>query len=133
MQRVARYSEFAWAPMSGLQIGATAWCFRDATGRAGVKAFFQQQVERLSETLTRIGFRCYPAKAGIYVLCESPSAINGRAVSSAEQAAVELLEQFDLAVVPWDASANQYLRFTSMYRDEDLAKLQELGNSLEVG
>jgi hypothetical protein len=47
------------------------------------------------------------------------------------------MDEFDIAVVPWDPEPNHYLRFTSMYRPEDLEKLAALdkvieGKSLEL-
>jgi hypothetical protein len=70
--------------------------------------------------------------AGIYVLCRLPQSIAGKHVANAEEAAVMLLDDFDLAVVPWEQGPNHYLRFTSMYRPEDLQRLQELGDTLLI-
>lgn len=123
MQAIRTYSEFAWSPMSGLQIGATIWCLEDTAGRRRTRDFFARQMARLRETLVALGFEPYPAPAGIYLLCRVPDKIGGKAVASAEQAATIMMDEFDIAVVPWDVPPNGYLRFSSLYREEDLEKL----------
>lgn len=132
IRKIATYAEFAWSPMSALQIEATTWCFRDVEGRARIKAFFQSQLVALSEVLLDVGFEPYPVPAGIYALCKIPRSIAGKAVSNAEEAAIILMDEFDLAVVPWDPQPNSYLRFTSMYRPDDLEKLRNLGDALRI-
>jgi hypothetical protein len=42
------------------------------------------------------------------------------------------MDEFDLAVVPWDPAPNHYLRFTSMYQPEDLERLRGLAEKLQV-
>jgi len=133
MQQISTYAEFAWAPMSGLQIGATSWCFRDVEGRARIRAFFRDQLAALRDVLLELGFEPYPIAGGIYALTKVPASIGGRKVASAEEAAVILMDEFDLAVVPWDPAPRHYLRFTSMYRPEDLDYLRSLVGKLEVG
>ena len=132
MTKIATYAEFAWSPMSALQIEATTWCFRDVEGRARIKAYFQSQLDALNTVLLDVGFEPYPIPAGIYALCKIPRVIAGNAVSTAEEAAMILMDDFDLAVVPWDPLPNNYLRFTSMYRPEDLEKLRNLGDALRL-
>lgn len=132
IKEIATYSEFAWSPMSAMQIQATTWCMQDAEGRAKIKASFLAQLTQLRQTLLNIGFEPYAVPAGIYVLCKLPHTIAGASVTSAEEAAVMLLDDFDLAVVPWEQDRNHYLRFTSMYCTEDLQRLQDLGESLRI-
>ena len=132
MHKIATYAEFAWSPKSALKIQATTWCLRDVGGRAEIKAFFQAQLRALRQVLLDIGFEPYPIPAGIYVLCRLPHSIAGRNVSTAEEAAVILMDEFDLAVVPWDPAPNHYLRFTSMYQPEDLERLLGLAEKLQV-
>ena len=132
MQKIATYAEFAWSPESALKIRATSWCLLDVDGRAKIRAFFETQLKALLEVLSDIGFEPYPAPAGIYALCRLPRVIAGRTVSTAEEAAVMLMDEFDLAVVPWDPAPNHYLRFTSMYQPEDLERLQGLAGKLQV-
>ena len=112
--------------MSGLQIGATSWCFRDVEGRARIRAFFRDQLTALRDALVALGFEPYPIAGGIYALTKVPASIAGRKVASAEEAAVILMDEYDLAVVPWDPAPRHYLRFTSMYRPEDLDLLARL-------
>ena len=132
VQKIATYAEFAWAPMSGLQIGATAWCFRDAEGRAGIREFFDRQLSNLRAVLAQLGFELYPTRGGIYALCKSPSHIAGQTTATAGEAAMLLMDEFDLAVVPFEQGDNHYLRFTSMYSDEDLEYLSGLGERLAI-
>ncbi len=132
MQKIATYSELAWAPMSALEIQATSWCFRDVAGRAQIKAFFETQLDALRETLLAIGFEPYPVPGGIYVLCKVPRSIAGKTLLSAGEAALMLMDEFDLAVVPFESPTHHYLRFTSMYRPEDLARLHGLAADLRL-
>jgi aspartate/methionine/tyrosine aminotransferase len=132
MDKIVTYSEFAWAPMSALEIQATTWCLRDAAGRARINATFKSHLDSLRKTLIETGFEPYPVPAGIYVLCRVPNTIAGISVTTAEEAAIILMDDFDLAVVPWEQEPNHYLRFTSMYRPEDLQRLQSLGSKLKI-
>jgi LL-diaminopimelate aminotransferase len=132
IKKIATYSEFAWSPMSALQIQATSWCLHDSAGRSEIKRTFLARLKELRSTLQHIGFEPYAVPAGIYVLCKLPRSIAGRPVTTAEEAAVRLMDEFDLAVVPWEQGANHYLRFTSMYCDEDLQRLQKIGESLRI-
>ena len=132
MKKIATYSEFAWAPMSAMEVQATTWCMHDTSGRSEIKSSFQARLESLRKTLGDIGFEPYPVPAGIYALCRVPGSIAGKKVTTAEQAAVMLLDDFDLAVVPWARETDQYLRFTSMYCPEDLEQLQALGARLQI-
>ena len=132
MRKISTYAEFAWSPKSALKIQATTWCFRDVGGRAKIKSFFQAQLKVLHQVLIDIGFEPYPVPAGIYALCRLPRSIGGRTVTTAEEAAVILMDEFDLAVVPWDPAPNHYLRFTSMYQPEDLERLRGLTEKLQV-
>ena len=102
MQAIRNYSEFAWSPMSGLQIGATIRCLEDVEGRRRIRDFFATQLTRLRQTLISLGFEPYPTPAGIYLLCRLPAEVGGRTVESAEQAASIMMDEFDIAVVPWD-------------------------------
>ena len=132
MQEISTYSEFAWSPPSKLQLSATTMCLRDAGRFRELRRFFPAQLETLQTVLTRLGFRPYTTTAGVYALSAVPSSIAGRAVSSAEEAALVLMDRFDLAVVPWDTAEQHYLRFSSLYRPEDIARLEGLGNDLQL-
>lgn len=123
MREIAVYSEFAWAPMSALQVQATTWCLNDKAGRESIRNFYRQQLDELRNALVRIGFFPYPTPSGIYALCRVPKSIGGVKVSNAADAANVLLERFAVAVVPFDVSGNSYLRFCSMFLDKDLERL----------
>lgn len=132
MQRVSTYSEYAWSPLSKLQLKATTMCLQDGARLRELRGFFPAQLEKLRETLSSIGFEPYPAKAGVYTLCRVPSGIAGKLVNSAEEAANRLMREFDLAVFPLDTPRHGYLRFSSLYRGEDLERLSNLGGRLQV-
>jgi aspartate/methionine/tyrosine aminotransferase len=128
--RIAAFSEFASAPPSALQMQATTRCLDDVAGRAQKREFFSNRLLALRHALIDVGFEPFPAPSGLYTLCRSPSYIAGKPVATAEDAAVRLLDEFGLAVVPWDAGPDNYLRFTALYRPEDLERLAALSDRL---
>lgn len=132
ISEIATYSEFAWAPMSALQIRATTWCLRDTGGRRSIRDFYANQLAGLRDTLTAAGFDPYPTPSGIYALCKVPAEMAGRPIGSAAEAANILLDEFDIAVVPWDVSGMRYLRFCSMYMQEDLQRLADAAERLQI-
>ena len=133
MHAVTTYSEFAWSPLSVLQLEATTLCLRDSERLRVLRNFFPAQLQALRDTLTALGFAPFPASAGVYAICPAPKRINGRAVGSAAEAAALLMEEFDLAVVPWDTPRHGYLRFTSLYQPEELDRLADLRGRLQLG
>lgn len=132
IEGIANYSEFAWAPMSVLQMQATVWCLQNDAGRHEIRDFYASQLAELTATLIDVGFQPFPTPSGIYALCRLPKRMAGREIGSAEQAANILMDEFDIAVVPWDLESNRYLRFCSMYMPEDLQRLREAAERLEV-
>lgn len=132
MQPIATYSEFAWSPMSALQTQVTTRCLGDGQGRHRIRDFYAKQLAGLREVLLDLGFLPYPTPSGIYALCSLPSRIAGTAVSSAQEAAAILLDDFEIAIMPWDVPGNSYLRFCSMYSDDDLQKLAGLKRRLRL-
>jgi len=133
MRNVSTYSEFAWSPLSLLQLKATTLCLRDADRLIELREYFPVQLEQLRRTLQDIGFDPYPAPTGIYVICPTPQHIGGVNVSTASEAAALLMDNFDLAVVPWDTESQSYLRFSSLYLPADLERLARLGERLHLG
>ncbi len=133
MQAIATYSEFAWSPMSTLQTRATTWCLGDASGRHRIRDFYAQQLGGLRDILVDLGFQPYPTPSGMYALCRLPTHIAGRAVGSAQEAAAVLLDDFAVAVMPYDVPGNNYLRFCSLYSDQDLETLAGLKDRLRLG
>jgi LL-diaminopimelate aminotransferase len=123
IREIANYSEFAWAPMSAMQMGATTLCLRDVAGRKSIRDFYRHQLSVLRDALAQLGFDVYPTPSGIYVLCEVPGSIGGKHVSSASEAAAVLLDDFSIAVVPFDVPGNHYLRFCTMFQPEDMQRL----------
>jgi aminotransferase len=132
VDEISNYSEYAWSPPSALQMQATTRCLGDAAGRAQMRDFFARQLQGLRETLLDVGFEPFPTPGGIYVLCKSPAQLAGQPVDSAEEMAVRLMDEYDLAVVPWDVGQDSYLRFTALYRPEDLERLAALAERLRL-
>lgn len=132
MQSIATYSEFAWSPPSKLQLKATTMCLQNSARMNELREFFPAQLNRLRQVLTDIGFTPYPTPAGVYSLCGVPSHIGGEPVASAAEAASCLMDEFDLAVVPWDTPQHSYLRFSSSYHIEDLERLSSLRDRLQL-
>jgi len=132
MHGISTYSEFAWSPLSVLQLKTTALCLRDADRLQSLREFFPNQLQQLRATLKNLGFEPYPSPSGVYAICPTPAQIGGRPVASAAQAAERLMDEFDLAVVPWDTPRHSYLRFASMYQPEDLERLADLRDRLQL-
>lgn len=132
MQSVSTYSEFAWSPPSQLQLKATTMCLQDAAHLRELRAFFPAQLAQLHDVLGDIGFQTYATPAGVYALSAVPSRIAGKTVQSAEEAATYLMDEFDLAVVPWDTALQSYLRFSSLYHPEHLERLADLRDKLQL-
>ncbi len=130
MAEVRECSEFAWSPLSELQVRLGRLCLEDERHVERVRGALRQRIVRLSDALVALGFVCYPVQGGIYVLCRAPSAIGGRSVTNAADAAELLLSQYGLAVVPWDVPPHAYLRFSALYLPEDLEQLRALGEKL---
>jgi aspartate/methionine/tyrosine aminotransferase len=124
------YTEFASSPLSALQIRATTWALDDELGQAQRREFVERRLTALRSVLTETGFAPYAAHGGLYVLCATPARIAGRRVESATEAAARLLDEFDLAVVPWSIGPDSYLRFSALYRDEALPRLAALSGRL---
>lgn len=133
MASVSTYSEFAWSPLSLLSLRATTLCLQDAARLAELRAFFPAQLEALRHTLTDLGFEPFPAPSGVYAICPTPAHIGGTAVTSGAEAAARLMDDFDLAVVPWDSGRHSYLRFSSLYQPVDLERLAGLKTALQLG
>jgi hypothetical protein len=97
-----------------------------------VKDFYAKRIEALRATIVDLGFQPYPTPAGMYVLCSLPTSIAGTEVAGAQQAADMLLDKFGLAVAAFEMAPHAYLRFSSLYREDDLESLAKLGQRLEI-
>ncbi|MFV2072828.1 MAG: pyridoxal phosphate-dependent aminotransferase [Thermoanaerobaculales bacterium] len=120
-------SEFVWSNQSRLHLEVAIYCLGDHDHLAATREIFRDRVRRLEQTLTALGFEVLHPKSGMYIVCRVPSAIGGRQVSGAGAAAKVLLEEHDLAVVPWEVEPHEYLRFSAQYSEKDLEGLAALG------
>ena len=132
IEELREYSDFAWAPLSSLHLELARHCVVDEPLLDHVRDFYAQRIEALRATIGDLGFRPYPTPAGLYVLCILPTSIDGTQVTGAQQAADILLDQFGLAVAAWEVASHSYLRFSSLYREQDLESLAKLGERLEI-
>ena len=132
IEELREYSDFAWAPLSSLQLELARHCVVDEPLLDHVRDFYAQRIEALRATIGDLGFQCYPTPAGMYVLCSLPTSIASTPVTGAQQAADILLDQFGLAVAAWEVASHAYLRFSALYREEDLESLAKLGERLEI-
>jgi aspartate/methionine/tyrosine aminotransferase len=128
LARVREYSEFVWSPMSSLQVRVARLCLEDAQHIRTVRDATQERLARLREVLEALGFEVFPARAGMYLLCPVPSAIGGRSVKDAAEAAELFLAQYGVAVMPWEVPPHRYLRFSGMYLADELEALRQLGD-----
>lgn len=129
---MSTYSEYAWSPLSRLQLAVTARCLRDCDRINRYREYLPQQLQTLRLALEEIGFRPYEANAGTYLVCDVPKHIADSAVSSAQDAAELLMDRFDIAVVPLGTEGRSFLRFSALYRPQDLEQLVELRTKLAI-
>ncbi|MGB3563307.1 MAG: pyridoxal phosphate-dependent aminotransferase [Thermoanaerobaculia bacterium] len=132
IEELKEYSDFAWSPLSSLHLQLARRCLDDEALFDAVRDFFAQRIEALRAVIGNLGFQPYPTPAGMYVLCKLPTSIAGTPVTGAQQAADILLDQFGLAVAAFEMAPHAYLRFSSLYRDEDLESLAKLSERLEI-
>lgn len=131
-EEIRHYTDFAWSPPSSLQMRATMQSFQKLDEITEIRQYFEARLERLRETLIELGFEPYPTPGGMYLICRSPAWVAGISTPTAQAAADVLLDEFDLAVVAWDKPPHGYLRFSSLYSEEDLQALAAMGDRLEV-
>lgn len=132
LEAIATYSEYAWSPLSKLQLAGTAKCLEDTERLRRIREIVPARLDALRDVLTDLGFRPYEAHAGTYLVCDVPESIAGRAAGSAAEAARRLMDEFDMAVVPLGGDGHSYLRFTALYRPRDLERLAGLGAALGI-
>ncbi len=132
MESISTYSEFAWTPLSRLQLEITALGMRDEGRSEDLRRYFPDRIRDLSAALAALGFEPRPTRAGVYVLCAVPKSIDGLATVSAADAAERLIDEFDLAVVPLDTPQGTYLRFSALYQPADLQGLAGLQGKLQL-
>jgi len=127
MAELREFSEFAWSDQSSLHIRVATTCLDDGDRFHGMRRIYGDRVSRLYETLVELGFEPFPASSGMYIVCRVPKAIGDRSTADAGQAAVALLEEYGVAVVPWEIEPHSYLRFSARYATGDLEALRRFG------
>jgi aspartate/methionine/tyrosine aminotransferase len=127
--QVRDYSEFAWTPMSALQVEIARICLEDDGHVAAFASATRDRIRRLRETVVKLGFEPYEGQAGMYLLCRAPGSVGGRPVDGALEAAGMLLDRFGIAVMPWETPPNRYVRFSGMYTPDELGALDRLAES----
>jgi aspartate/methionine/tyrosine aminotransferase len=132
MEQMSTYSEYAWSPLSCLQLAATAKCLEDRERIDWFVSHIPQQMRSLKEVLEDAGFVAHDANSGTYILCDAPTSIAGQAVSSAQAAAKLLMDDFDIAVVPLGTDEKSFLRFSAQYRPQDLERLTAMRTDLRI-
>lgn len=132
LHSMSTYSEYAWSPLSRLQLLATAICLRDVDRIRRIREHVPGQLAALQAVLDDIGFKTYTSHSGSYLICDVPESIAGETVTSAQHAVRYLMDKFDIAVVPLGTDDHSYLRFSALYRSHDLERLAELGPKLRV-
>jgi aspartate/methionine/tyrosine aminotransferase len=131
LRSMATYSEYAWSPLSRLQLLATSKCLQDSDRIARFRDYLPKQLQSLQTALDGIGLRTYTSDSGTYLICSAPKFVAGKAMPSAQSAAKYLMEEFDIAVVPLGNDDHSYLRFSALYRPHDLERLAALGSKLQ--
>lgn len=129
---MSTYSEYAWSPLSRLQLSATARCLQDRDRIDRYREYLPKQLQALKRVLEDIGFRPYQAHSGTYLVCDVPESIAATAVSSAQGAAKLLMDNFDIAAVPLGTQEHSFLRFSALYRPQDLEQLVGLRTKLAI-
>ncbi|MCP4592880.1 MAG: pyridoxal phosphate-dependent aminotransferase [bacterium] len=132
IREIRRNSEYRWAPLSSLTVRIGRCCARDWGYLCRLRAELAHRVARLRVVLEGIGFRPFPTRAGMHVLCDTPSALNGAWLGGAHEAGEVLLDEWNLATVTWEETDAGYLRFSALYSDRDLEALEDLRGRLSL-
>lgn len=132
LEEMSTYSEYAWSPLSCLQLAATARCLQDRERIERIVSYLPRQIQSLKLALEDAGFVAHEANSGTYIICDTPKSIAGKAVSSAQTAARLLMDEFDIAVVPLGSDRQSFLRFSAQYRPQDLERFTALRSELQI-
>ena len=133
IDRIRQYSDFAWAPLSALHLQVATRAFEEEGYLAEVRELYRGRIQQLRTQLADLGFAPYPSPSGMFVLADAPASIDGQRVDTAQEAADLLLDRFGLAIAAYDIGSNHYLRFSSLYEEDDLAALTELQGEMVLG
>jgi len=132
IQPMAVFKEYSSSPLSRLQLAATAECLTDEGRIQQFRDHLPNQLGALQYVLNDIGFKTFGADSGTYLLCEVPKSIADNPITTAQSAAKLLMDTFDIAVVPLGTEGRAYLRFSGLYRPNDLERLATLGPKLLI-
>lgn len=132
VEKIRRYSDFAWTQLSSLQVRTATRCLEDWGHVERVRDGYRNRLERLREVVAGLGFDPFPTAAGMYLLCRLPREVGGQPVADAREAAELLLAEHDLAVVPWESPPHGYLRFSAAYPQAELEALAERGKTSKL-
>ena len=130
--KLRTFTEYLWNPPSALQVELSTRALEDSELLEEVRRFFASRVARLRAVLGDAGFGPHPTPAGLYILCPLPARVAGRAVTNASEASEILLREHSLAVAGWDIGEHSYLRFSSLYLEDDLETLATLAGEVEL-
>lgn len=126
ISRIRDHGDYAWPQLSSLQLKVAMRCIEDTEHLNTLRKDIASRVTALHRVLGELGLAPYPTPAGQYVLCPVPTSIRGTPMKDAGHAAEVLLDQYDLAVMPWETDHHGYLRFSSLYLAEELERLRQL-------
>jgi len=127
IEPIRDYSDFAWSPMSALQLRVARECLDQDDHVEQMREDLRERLARLSDVLSDLGFHCFPVQGGTYQLCRAPVCIGDRPVRGAGEAAEVLLTDHDVAAVPFEVGPHAYVRFSALYLTEELKTLAGLG------
>lgn len=132
IDKVRRYSDFAWAPLSALQLQVATSALGEEGYLEDVRDLYRGRIDRLRGLLSDLGFAPYPAPSGMFVLTDAPASMDGQPVESAQAAADILFDRFGIAVPAYDIGTDRFLRFSSLYEEEDLLALSDLQGEISI-
>ena len=124
---LGEYAEYAWSDQSSLEMKVALTCLEDGDRFTRIRAIYADRLDRLGVVLSELGFEPFPPASGMYIVCRTPSVVGGIPVADAGEAALALLNNHNVAVVPWEVHPTSYLRFSSQYAEDDLQALASLG------
>lgn len=132
IEQLRRYSDFAWSPLSSLQLQVGSEALAEEQYVNEVRELYRKRVERVRGGLSHVGFEPYATPSGLYILTRVPRSIVGRPIETAREAADILLDEFGVAVAFWDIGGHGYLRFTALYGQGNLTRFVDLKEKMGI-